>query len=77
MNWTGCKCHDACNERFFYDHRRDFERPPLLSARPEDATLPAGNWKARAISTGSLRLCGGCGADSRAHYHIEKVPAAS
>ncbi len=72
MNWTGCTCHDACNERFFFDHRREFDRPPLLSARPGDATLPG--WKGRAILAGTLRYCGGCGAEGKPHYHIEQVP---
>ena len=70
MNWTGCKCHDACNERFFFDHRREFERPPLLSARPGDED--GKDWRARAIQAGTLRYCGGCAAAEKPHYHIEQ-----
>ena len=67
--WTGCKCHDACNERFFWDHRREFEHPPILAMRG-DAELPPTNWKSRAIATGTLAPVQECKVDKRPHYHV-------
>ena len=70
MNWTGCKCHDACNERFFYDHRREFEHPPLAWSLWDAEHMPVGHWKARAIAAGTLALVLECKADKRPNYHV-------
>lgn len=70
--WTGCKCHDACNEKFFVDHRREFpDVEHIIAARADEHLVP---WKERAVAAGILRWCAGCEAKAEPHYHIVKQP---